>query len=461
MEVFAGLDIGTTKLCAVAVDAARKKLIASVDEPNNYGVKGEKGAGEQDAMGIVNAAFRLLKKLVHSPALRKAKVEGIGVTGQMHGAVLVNKHGKPVTKLVTWQDQRGNERMPGTRHSYVEELAERLGGQALELTGGRPATGYGGVTLLRLVTKGKMPKDTRALTIHDYMVYLLTGRACIDPTDAASWGIFDAAHSKWLDDAAKAVGVNVSVLPEVLPTGSKAGTLTKDAAVAAGIIAGTPVSVALGDNQASFIGSVQSFRDTVLMNLGTGGQMSVPIRHFVRVAGLETRPLAKGMFLLVGASLCGGRAYQIVEHFLADAGEKLFGRKMDGSIYEEMNKLAAKADANCGGLVMNTLFNGTRRDTSLRGTLAGMDANNLTAANFVRAAIGGMIEELAGFYRVAEKAGAKAKHLAGSGNAVRRNPIVQKELEARIKMPLYIPPYQEEAAFGAALSASRCGDNVV
>jgi len=459
MEVLIGLDIGTTKLCAVAVDAARKKLVAAVDAPNSFGVRGE--TGEQNAAGIVKAGFGLLGKLVHLPALHKAKVSAIGVTGQMHGVVLVDKRGKPVTNLVTWQDQPGNERMAGTSHSYAEELAERLGRKALECSGGRPATGYGGVTLLRLTAKGMMPKAVVALTIHDYMVRLLTGRVCTDPTDAASWGIFDAARSKWLDGAAETVGIDASILPEVLPTGSRAGTLTKAAAATMGIPAGTPVAVALGDNQASFFGSVQSFKDTVLMNLGTGGQMSVPIQRFVSVAGLETRPLMEGMWLLVGASLCGGRAYQIVEQFLADIGKRLFGRKMNRALYEKMNGLAAKADADCGGLAMNTLFNGTRLDTSLRGTLTGMNGSNLTAANFIRAAIGGMVNELVGFYRLAEKAGAKAKHLAGSGNAVRRNPIVQKELEARMKMPLYISSNQEEAAFGAALSASWHGRNVV
>lgn len=460
MSVLIGLDIGTTKIAAAALDAQNGKVRAGLSAPNAASLPGPEGVGEQDASVLVKDALGLLRRVAEEPRVKGAEVAAIGVTGQMHGIVLVDKEGRPQSHLITWQDERGNLPVPGGRHTFVEKLAARLGSDAVERSGCRPAAGYGGVTLLRLSSGGLVPEGSVGLTIQDLVVLALTGVAATDPTDAAGWGLLDVEHGgRWLEGAAEAAGVSPSVLPEVHETGAMAGALTPDAAGLAGLPSGTPVAVAMGDNQASFLGSVPSLRDTVLMNLGTGGQMSIPISRFVRVEGLETRPFVGGMRLLVGASLCGGRAYQVVDGFLRDVGREVFGIKAEGRLYERMNELAAAASEDAGGLEMKTLFGGTRLDPDAKGMLTGIGTDNLKTGNLLRAALKGMVGELVSFCRRAEEAAGREGtarptwYIVGSGNAIRRNPVAREILEKEMRMRLLLPPNEEEAACGAALSA--------
>ena len=452
MDILLGVDIGTTKLCAVAVAADGGTLLAVESAPNATRLSAGPDAAEQDAAVFLARLPALLSRLQRHPALAGACPLALGVTGQMHGVVLADTTGTPLSPLITWQDGRGNRRA-GSGRSYVDEVRHRLGAAAPAESGCTPASGYGAVTLLRLREEGLLPAGATALTMQDLLVATLCGQMVTDATDAASWGLFDVRHGeRWLPGAADALGLPESLLPAVLPTGSLAGTLLPGPAERTGWLpAGLPVAVALGDNQASFLGSVPALADTVLVNLGTGGQMSVPLDHYTRVEGLDTRPLLPGLWLLVGASLCGGRAYQVLERFFAAVGRDLFGNEDDTSRYELMNRLAAAAEADCGGLLADTRYAGTRLDPAAHGALLGITTDNFTPANLTRAVIAGMVEELAAFYRQAHEAGAHPTHLTASGNAVRRNRLVRQEIEHRLAMPLTLPPCEEEAAYGAAL----------
>jgi len=455
MGILIGLDIGTTKLCAVAFDAESGSMGGVEDAPNDAQLPCEPDAAEQDASAIIGKAVSLLARLVQDVRGKSRSVDAIGVTGQMHGVVLADGEGVPVTPLVTWQDGRGNRPFAGTGHSYADELARRLGPAAVEASGCSPASGFGAVTLLRMAAENCLPRNVTALTMHDLVVRALCGVAATDPTDGASWGVFDVRHgNRWLPEARQAVGLRDDVgLPAIAPTGSLAGSLLPSVASAVGVAAGTPVAVAIGDNQASFFGSVPSVADSVLFNLGTGGQMSVAADTFQRATGLDTRPLVEGQWLMVGASLCGGRAYQILRDFFAAVGRDLFGASDTTGLYAAMGALADASDEDCGGLCADTRFEGARVSPSLRGCVARISSSNLRPGNLARAVIVGMIEELVEFYRQAESCGAAASVAAGSGNGLRRNAIARLELERRLGMRLRMPPHQEEAAVGAALTA--------
>lgn len=453
MGTLIGIDIGTTKLCAIALDASTGVFLSVEDAPNDSRMVGDSDAAEQDASKILSTCYSLLKRLISRAEVGASEIVGIGVTGQMHGVVIADQLGKPLTPLITWQDGRGARDYGPSGRTYAEELAHRLGSEAVESSGCSPATGYGGVTLLRMHEEGTLPGGT-ALTIHDLLVRSLTGSAVTDPTDAASWGIFDVRHgAQWLPDAHDALKLPLGMLPTVVPTGSIAGHLLPGIAECLGLPSGIPVAAALGDNQASFLGSVPSMSESCLFNIGTGGQMSVPIERFVRVTELDTRPLVAGQWLLVGASLCGGRAYEILEQFFAGIGKDLFGVEPSDRLYDRMNELAAQSDDDCGGLSAVTWFEGMRSAPLMRGAIGGIGSSNLRAGNLSRAVTAGMVEELADFLEKAKKSGSKPRLLAGSGNSVRRNPLVRMEIENQVGMPLTMPPHPEEAAVGAALTA--------
>ncbi len=509
-ELLIGLDAGTTTLCAVALDARDGSLRAVETAANDAALPAcAPGAAEQDATMIRDAALKLLARLAARPEVQGARFLSLGVTGQMHGVVLVpanppgsesasrdkvlrdNADSAPLTPLISWRDARGNDLCASGGRSYADELAHRLGAAAVERSGCVPASGYGGVTLLRLLEENTMPPRATALALPDFLVRSLSGTAAISPDLAASWGIFDAADgSDWLPEARDALRLNNNpqhdaLLPNVLPANAVAGALTPQVARVTRLPSGLPVAVALGDNQASFWGSAfwqsafgaessssgagsdsaADWQRALLLNLGTGGQMSLPVAVFRRVPGLETRPLAPGYWLLVGASLCGGRAYDVLRRFFSAVGSQLFdvvenendvveneNGQADDTLFERMNQLAAPVPDDCDGLTAQPLFDGTRLDSQQRARLDGLSAHNFTPGYLSRAVIAGMVDELFGFYDAAREAGASAQVLYGAGNAVRRNPVVRREIERRFALPLHLPPHHEEAAVGAALS---------
>ena len=165
---------------------------------------------------------------------------------------------------------------------------------------------------------------------------------------------------------------------------------------------------------------------------------------------------------MAGSSLCGGRAYAILERFFrsyaADAGAP------EEPQYALMNVLAEKAlqqeaaeppgrTQEPGDLLsVSPLFCGTRMDPSLRGSVTGISDTNLTPGGLILGTLRGMADELYGYY-----SGMTSVHpdrIVGSGNGLRKNPVLQKLVAERFGAPLELAPFEEEAACGAAISAA-------
>ncbi len=452
MNILLGIDIGTTKICAIAFDIDSGKVIAIRSAANDTSISREPDASEQDASKIINITIKLLAEVADSIG-DSSKIAGIGVTGQMHGVLLVSLDGHPLTPLINWQDQRGNHIYKPTGRTYTDEVQSRIGEDLVTQTGTNPATGFGGVTLFRLAKTSGISKDATALTIHDYLVRHLTGVSATDATDAASWGIYDVeGETGWLPGIESCLDIPAGLLPKVLPTGSIAGTLLLELASKTGLPAGIPVAIAIGDNQASFIGSVPSIEESLLFNIGTGGQMSVTSDTFKHDVRLDTRPLIKGKWLKVGASLCGGSAFKILADFFSQVGTDLFGQSVSPeSLYNKMTTLAESIPEDDNIPDFAPYFYGTRTDPTRTAQLLGINTTNFTPAHLSKSIIRGMAYELVSYY---ESAGvAQPGYIVGSGNGFRRNPVLRNEFEFRFNKQIMLPPNEEEAAVGAALTA--------
>jgi len=187
-----------------------------------------------------------------------------------------------------------------------------------------------------------------------------------------------------------------------------------------------------------------------VLNLGTGGQISVPSRRYVTIPGMETRPAAEGGWLLVGASLCGGWSYAYLNSFFRTVARELCGREPSaGTAYAVMNRWAAQAPAGAEGLTADTRFSGTRLEPQRRGSLTGMDRTNLTPANVTRAVLEGMVAELLEFTR--HPGVPRVRRIVAAGNAVRKNPALRTIIADLAGVPCTVSCLEEAAAFGAAV----------
>lgn len=452
MSVLISIDLGTSKLCALAFCVETLEPLATCAAANDAQVAGlPAGYDEQDPTRIWERVRELLSRLLADVAVRAHQVIGISITGQMHGVLLTDSQLHPATNLVTWRDQRvlSQSDREGTLNAAQEALAP-IGPHR---TGCHLHAGYGGATLHHWAVNGEIPEGVVALSIADYVAGMLTGLQATDPTHAASWGICDLERGQWDLECVSRLGLDAGLLPPLRPTSSALGAIRAEIAQKIGLSPQTVVYQPIGDNQASVVGVAGLGGDAAVVNLGTGGQVSIPQSRVVWVEGFETRPMPLEGFILVGASLCGGWSYAYLRRFFQDVISQIAGVQVEeGEVYRRMNELAAQSQPLAGGLRADTRFNGTRNDPMRRGGLFGIDAANLTPGNVARAFVEGMVGELAEMFQSVDNQA--VRRIAASGNAVRANPLVLKTIESMFGRSCSLSVHQEEAALGAAWSAA-------
>lgn len=429
-----GLDIGTTSVCGICCDTETGKLLQVCNRPNDANLPTAfSWQKQQDAEKLVEIVQDVLRELLAQQGI----VDGIGVTGQMHGIVYVDAQGKAVGPLTTWQDGSGNELYQEGK-SYAQWLTEHT---AMAL-----ATGYGAVTHFYNTVNNAVPADAVSFcTIHDYVVMTLTGRTTplVHPSDGASFGFYDLKNQRFDAAAIQCVGMDTSFFPQIA-SGYEIAGRTKE---------GIPISVAIGDNQASVLGSLQDMNRSILLNVGTGSQISCVVDGVPENSMLDCRPLVDGYYLLAGSSLCGGRAYAMLECFLRETAEYICGVSVTEA-YTAMDQAMAGYVEPAEPLIVDTAFSGTRNDPAKRGSITGINIDNLTMANLCHGVMNGMADELYGLYaQMKSFIHTMPDRIIGSGNGIRKNRHLQQRFSEKFAMPMEIPAHAEEAAYGAALFA--------
>jgi len=363
MALYIGLDIGTTTLSTVALDVRTGRLLAHNTVANTAdatpAVKKAQGWAELDLMKLRNLLLQLLTRTVVQLTSRKGEVCGLGIAGQMHGVALLNPDTTPLRTAITWQDRRVEQQIPGSNETYLERFISLAGGlETFERMGCLPAPGYLGPTLFWLRLNDQLPPPPAlACFIPDVAVAFLTGcPPSTDPTDGGSSGIFDIVARQWDWSLIERLGLPGELFPTVQEPGVCAGELLPEVAAQTGLTQGTPVFVALGDNQASFLGSMRQPTQSILLNVGTGGQISALVDGFHRLPGLDTRYFPGERYLLVGAGLFGGRSYGYLRDFFRQVGAIFFVSQKEEELYDMMTQLAAAVPSGSEGLRCSPRF---------------------------------------------------------------------------------------------------------
>lgn len=400
-----GIDIGTTSICAVLIDCNSGEVIKSETLASNAFIQTSNTWEKiQDAEKIIRIAKGLLDNFITTDTV------SIGITGQMHGIVYFDESARIVSPLYTWQDARAS--LPFENTTYAGFLGTYAG--------------YGMATDFYNRKNNLRAKNAVGFcTIHDYFAMSLCARKTpfIHSSDAASLGLFDVLKNSFTCDY---FGDTTSTLDVV------------------GEYKSIPVSVAIGDNQASFAGSVAE-ENAVLVNVGTGSQISIASDIFVKSQMFETRPYFENKYLYVGAALCGGRALSILERFFSDIVCTATGVDKFNSYPAIDTILRNKKQTS---LQFDNSFSGTRTNPEKRGSIMNVSIDNFTPADFTFGILNGIADEL---FEMFLQMNCTPKALVGSGNAVRKMQRLREIFEKRFSMKLKIPLREEEAAFGAAI----------
>ena len=363
-----GIDLGTTKVAAVLYDTENPETGCSVSAEHHAASSSAPGCAEQNAEIMYEAVLRLLAEL---PSQKLTQVKAIGLTGQMHSVVLWND--SAVSPIVTWQDKRASVA------GHLEEFRS--------LSGHLLSDGFGAVTLAELVRQNGLRPWLYAASPADWLAVRLSGRMepVMDPTFAASWGIYDSGSGVWDYEAAAALNIPEYLLPRIVPSGSMVGRTRN----VPGIPDGIPVIAPFGDNQASVLGTAQKLEQELFLTLGTGAQLSLvvtseQIAKWQIPAAVELRPFLNGRQLAVTAPLCGGRAWtwlgDSVNAFLTSLGlDPLPGK----SLLDRLDALALESE-DSAGLLVAPHFLGERHAPSERGCITGITLQNFTLPHLAR-----------------------------------------------------------------------------
>jgi xylulokinase len=441
-----GIDLGTGSVKALVVAGDGRILgRGSAEYPTHAP---HPGYAEQDADDWWQGTTRAVREALAESG--DVGIAAIGLSGQMHGTVLVGDRGDPIGPAIIWADTRSARKV-----AEVEALIGRK--RLIELTGSALATGFQAATIRWVQTEQpqRWTRVRKVLLPKDYLGWRLTGAYVTEPSDASSTLLLDVRKRDWADEILGTLDLGRDLLPEIRPSTARRGQLTKEAASQLQLTEGTPVVVGGADAPLAALAAGVVDPGTALLTISSGSQVIVPTRD-VRVDPLGRihawcsclEPAASGAgWYQMGATMVSGLAMRwLRDRILALSGD---------DAYDQMTSWAARTPPGAGGLVFLPYLAGERTphmDPQARGLLLGLTAEH-DRGHLTRAVMEGATLALYDAFGVLVSLGAEPQQaiLAGGGA---RSSVWRQIVADVIGMPILPLANVEGSAFGAALLAA-------
>jgi xylulokinase len=260
-----GIDVGTGGTRALLVDSDGQ-LQGSCTAPHEPMRMAQPLWAEQRPEDWWEAAAKAVGGVLAQAGVSGEDIGGIGLSGQMHGLVLLDADDEVIRPALIWCDQRSQ--------AQVDAIKESIGAeQIVAWTANPPITGF---TLPKLLwvrdnEPERYARARRLLLPKDYVRFRLTGEHISDVSDASGTGLFDVTGRRWSLDMARRLDLEPSILPSVVESDEPAGRVTKAGAAATGLSEGTPVVGGAGDQAASAVGNGIVAPGIVSCTIGTSG----------------------------------------------------------------------------------------------------------------------------------------------------------------------------------------------
>lgn len=371
MPVYLGVDIGTSGTKTLAMRENGEILGSATAE---YPLSNPKpGWSEQSPADWWQAVVDSVKKVLRSAKLKPADIGGIGLSGQMHGSVFLDKKHQVIRPALLWNDQR-----TVAECAQIESLA---GGRAelIRMVANPALTGFTApkILWLRNHEKRNFERTVQVLLPKDYVRFCLTGEFATEVSDASGTLLLDVVNRCWSTELLQKLDLSGSLLPKVYESEDVTGVLTESAAKQLGLRAGIPVVGGGGDQAASAIGNGIVGRGVVSATMGTSG---VVFAHSDEVqvdpeGRLHTFCHAvRGKWHVMGCVLSAGGSLQWYRNQLCQA-EVLQAKKQKIDPYELITSAAAEAPAGSEGLFFLPYLTGERTphaDPHARGSWIGL-----------------------------------------------------------------------------------------
>jgi len=493
-DLLLGLDVGTSSLKALLIDPAGAgdgeripgRVVA--EESCDYPVSTPRPMwSEQDPYLWWEATCRVLRRLADRRLGGRGgslleRVAAVGLTGQMHGLVLLDGRGRLLRPAILWNDQRTAEQ--------CVQITQRVGAQrVLELTGNPVLTGFTApkIAWVRQHEPDLFSRAAHLLLPKDYLRYRLTGEICCDVSDASGTALFDVGRRQWSQEMIEAVGIPPGWLPQVTESPVVSSRISPAASAETGLRAGTPVVAGAGDQAAQALGTGIVREGLVSITLGTSGVVFAASDHYRVDAFGRLHAFCHavpGMWHLMGVMLSAGGSF---EWFCTRLGSRewLTGLDRDRresstgnqsgpgpetggepqqrrvadeaggrSVYEVLIQRAASIAPGCEGLIFLPYLAGERTphaDPFARGVFFGLTLRHDIGA-LARAVMEGVGFGLRDSWELLRELGISPAHVRASGGGARSG-LWRQILADILDVTVASVNVTAGAAYGAALLA--------
>lgn len=438
MNTVLGIDMGTQSIKFLVYDYDAKKTVATSRQSLDI-ITDTEGTSEQKAEWWVDAAKKCAAEI--SDDIKKS-IRAVGVSGQQHGFVPVDSSGRPLYNVKLWNDV--------STAAECAEITERFGGEQKLITeaGNKILPGYTASKVLWLKkNKPELYKKTAHILLpHDYMNYFLTGEYTAEYGDASGTAFFNVRERCWSKDILRAIDPErdlLECLPKLKEADDPAGFITSDAAKMFGIPEGIPVSSGGGDNMMGAIGTGAVREGVLTMSLGTSGTIYT----------YGDNPLIDPEGNLAAfCSSTGGWLPLLCTMNCTVATEQI--RSLFKMPLDDLNKKAGAVRPGAEGIIMLPYFGGERTPSMPNGraVIAGMNMNNVSDANILRASMESAVFGLKLGFEALTALGVKTNEvrlIGGGAKSALWRKITADVLDAKVVTLVE----DEAAALGAALQA--------
>jgi xylulokinase len=439
-----GIDVGTGGTRALIMNE-KGTIVASATEDHRPFASPKIGWAEQDPNDWWRAAAIAIRKALGAARLQGDQIACIGFSGQMHGAVMLDKAGDVVRPALIWCDVRTEEQ--------CRELNENLGRERIIEHTCNPALANFTITKL-LWTRENEPENWRRVSgvmlPKDYVRFRLTGERATDVADASGTLMLDVARRTWSQEMVRACEIDVSMLPALHESSDVCAQVSSIGAQETGLTAGTPVVAGAGDQAAGAIGMGIVAPGAVSATIGTSGVVfAATDRPALDPAGrLHTFCHAvPGRWHVMGVTQAAGLSLRWFRDQFSGRGAT--------ETYGELTSEAARVAPGADGLLWTPYLMGERAphlDPNARASLVGLTASH-TRAHVVRAILEGVAFSLKDTFTIFGEMNVPVRSIRLGGGGARS--AVWRQIQADVYGHwVEIVEAEEGAAYGAAILAA-------
>ena len=408
------IDLGTTNCKTLLLD----ETLTVVDKVAvEYGFSiPQPGWAEQSPLDWWRAVTDCIQKIMANRD--SAAIKAVGISGQMHGLVLLDAVGEVLRPAILWNDQRS---FPQCKAIY--ETAGGVDG-LLGHTNNPMLPGYMGGKLLwvRDHEPDIFQRIARFLLPKDYIRYRLTGSYATDVSDASGTGLFDVARRRWAHDLVDLLDLPGEWFPTVHESMEIAGCISTEVAALTGLKAGTPVIAGGGDAVMQTVGSGAVDSSVVLLVIGTGGNVTVTVPAPIANPGARLQVFCHVLpekWAAMGVTLSAGNSLKWFRDTLGGMEIALARDLGQGGAYPLLSAEAAGAPPGANGLLFLPYLQGERcphTDVNARGSFVGLGLYS-TKPDMIRAVMEGVAYSLRDVLELIVSSGISPSriHVSGGG----------------------------------------------